>query len=85
MTQLLSPDIRPHPQALLLPWYLAGLLSEFQRQALAAHLTSCGRCRQELEAVIEMRHSIRDCIAAESGPSPDIERRVMDLIYRLAE
>jgi anti-sigma factor RsiW len=77
-----EPDTPPgvHSQALLLPWFLAGTLSEFEREAVNAHLSSCRACQVELEAVRESRALVRDALHMTGGPSPEVERRVMQSI-----
>jgi anti-sigma factor RsiW len=81
MPQPSSSDI--HPQALLLPWLLAGALSTFHRKALAAHLARCAKCRLELTEVVAIRRAVRQCLATDSAPSLESERRVMERLDQL--
>jgi len=73
-----------HPQALLLPWFLAGTLTEFEREAVTAHLATCRSCQLELEAVQNTRRLVREALAAEPAARPDLEARVMQAITREA-
>jgi hypothetical protein len=70
----------PHPQALLLPWFLAEALSEFEHEAISAHLSSCNRCRQELEGLSALRRAVRSELSNEPRPSPETLRRVLEQI-----
>jgi len=77
-----SEDLPPgvHSQALLLPWFLAGTLTEFEREAVSAHLSACRSCQVELEALRASRSLVRDALAAESVARPELEKRVMQAI-----
>ena len=75
-------DIPPgvHPQALLLPWFLGGTLTEFEREAINAHLFSCRACQLELESVRASRELVRDALGRADVPSSATEQRVMQAI-----
>lgn len=75
-------DLPPgvHSQALLLPWFLAGTLTEFEREAVSAHLSACRSCQLELEALRASRSLVRDALAAEAVARPELEKRVMHAI-----
>jgi anti-sigma factor RsiW len=51
----------PHPEALLLPWYVRGGLAAGERAAVEAHLAGCAACRAELEAdrVLAADHAVQ--------------------------
>lgn len=80
MTEELAPPPAVHPQALLLPWFLAGTLSEFEREAVNAHLSSCRGCQAELESVRASRALVRDALGPATLPSPSVQRRVLQSI-----
>jgi len=53
----------------LLPWLVNGLLEEEEAAPLAAHLAACSRCRDDAEALRQLRAAVD-----EGGPSGDVEQ-----------
>jgi len=80
MTEEADPRTPVHSQALLLPWFLAGTLTEFEREAVIAHLSSCRGCQAELESVHACRELVCKALSPATTPSPEAERRVMQSI-----
>lgn len=63
MTEPLHPDE-------LLPWYANGTLSPEKREAVAAHLRGCDRCRGELAFLAGLRERVK--ASAEVGVPDEI-------------
>jgi anti-sigma factor RsiW len=68
----------PHEEASALAWYLAGALSDSERQAVERHLESCAECRAELESIRALRQDLRGAYDAEPGPSSRVKHAVLE-------
>ena len=64
----------------LIPWYIEGALSREEERAVAAHLTECGRCRDDLAATMRLRLDVR-AIVDEAPPLPS---RLRDRVTKQA-
>lgn len=73
-----------HAEAAALPWYAAGVLTESEHRAIETHLASCAQCRNELDAVTQLRTGVHAALAAERGPSPAARSQVMARIRSTA-
>jgi anti-sigma factor RsiW len=66
-----------HPEGALLPWYLNGTLREDERHHVNQHLLSCATCRAELDELAQLNVQLHEVYAAQSEPSPQIQRAVL--------
>jgi anti-sigma factor RsiW len=55
----------------LLPWYLAGGLSEAEQAMVRQHLGACAECQAEL---MSERRLAAEVAAAPIAPAPEVER-----------
>jgi Putative zinc-finger len=78
VTELLPPDL--HPQALLLPWYLSGMLADAEQRDVTDHFATCADCRAELAALTRDRRLVREVLTASPGPSRDLRTEVLGKI-----
>jgi hypothetical protein len=77
MTEREQAEQDVHPVATLLPWYMAGKLSEEEHRQVSDHLTGCPACRRELDEITWLRGAVGAAYAESPGPSPGLFRRVM--------
>jgi anti-sigma factor RsiW len=70
-------DQHIHPEGALLPWYLNGTLREDERRQVDQHLSSCAACRAELDELAQLNVQLHEVYAAQSEPSPQIQRAVL--------
>lgn len=66
-----------HPAALMLPWYVAGNLTDIECQEVEAHLRECPTCQQELKDIRQLRGVLKPHYAGLPGPSPQVFKKVM--------
>lgn len=59
----------------MLPLYVSGRLGVTDRKHLAAHLATCGSCREELGRLFRLRSQV-EAVAARHAPSADQLDRV---------
>ena len=64
----------------LIPWYIEGALSRDEERAVAAHLSECDRCRDDLVATMRLRLDVRAIVDA----APAVSRRLRDRVTRQA-
>ena len=64
----------------LIPWYIEGALSREEERAVAAHLSECARCRDDLVTTMRLRLDVR-AIVDEAPPVPD---RLRDRVTKQA-
>jgi len=69
-----------HQEATLLPWYANGTLGEEDRGRVTRHLESCLDCQRELREWTDVRRTIHEAYADESGPSPALAGAVLSKI-----
>ena len=62
------------------PWYIEGALSREEERAVAAHLSECDRCRDDLVTTMRLRLDVR-AIVDEAPPVPD---RLRDRVTKQA-
>ena len=75
-----EPHHGPHPGGRDLSSYLDGGLTGRRAGELAAHLASCDRCREELEALRTAKSAIADLPQAD--PRPDWLPRMREALAR---
>ena len=64
----------------LVPWYIEGALSSEEGRDVAAHLSECARCRDDLAVTMRLRLEVR-AIVDEAPPAPD---RLRDRVTKQA-
>lgn len=64
----------------LIPWYIEGALSRDEERAVAAHLSECDRCRDDLVATMRLRLDVRAIVDA----APTVSSRLRDRVTRRA-
>jgi anti-sigma factor RsiW len=80
-----DPETLPaqiHPEAALLPWYENGTLRDEESRQVAAHLATCASCRSELEELQHLKTDLIRIYEAQSGPSVNLARSVLDAVTR---
>jgi hypothetical protein len=58
-----------HPEAILLPWYANGTLSQSERQQVARHLESCADCERQFEEITGIRNQLITFYGSQPSPS----------------
>jgi hypothetical protein len=58
-----------HPEAILLPWYANGTLSQSERQQIARHVDSCADCEHQLEEITGIRKQLITFYEGQPSPS----------------
>jgi len=61
----------------LIPWYLSGALAKEEEREVAAHLSQCEACRDELVTATRLRLDLRAIVDEEPGPSSHVRDEVM--------
>ncbi len=64
----------------LIPWYIEGALSRDEERAVAAHLSECDRCRDDLVTTMRLRLDVRAIVDA----APAVSSRLRDRVTRQA-
>jgi len=60
----------------LIPWYLNGTLAGVEAAAVAAHIASCTKCREELALTLQLSFQVRTAIE----DMPPVPKRVWDRV-----
>jgi len=61
----------------LIPWYVEGGLTREEERAVAAHLSECDRCRDDLVLTMRIRWNVRAIVGEAGGPSSRLRDRVV--------
>ena len=61
----------------LIPWYLSGALTNEEEREVAAHLSQCDACRDELVSATRLRLDVHAIVDDEPGPSSQLRDEVM--------
>jgi predicted anti-sigma-YlaC factor YlaD len=60
----------------LVPWYIGGALSREEERTVAAHLSKCDRCRDDLATTVRLRLDVRAIVDEAPGLSSRLRDRV---------
>jgi len=67
-----------HQEAIeLLPWYANSSLGEGERREVAAHLSSCAACAEELGQLRTIQVALKESAEEQPEPSPALLRRAL--------
>ncbi|MGB0911627.1 MAG: anti-sigma factor family protein [Nitrospirales bacterium] len=66
-----------HPQAALLPWYLADTLDRQERLDVETHLHHCEACQTELQEMKQTKAALKAAVSEREGPSSTVLTQVM--------
>jgi predicted anti-sigma-YlaC factor YlaD len=71
----------------LIPWYVEGALSREEERAVAAHLSECDRCRDDLVTTMRLRLDVRAIVDEAPGLPGRLRDRVTQQVSgrRLAQ
>jgi len=71
----------------LIPWYIEGSLTKEEERAVAAHLSECDPCRDDLVATMRLRLDVRAIFNEAPGLSSRLRMRVTQQAFgrRLAQ
>jgi len=64
----------------LIPWYVEGALPKEEERAVAAHLSECDRCRDDLVATMRLRLDVRAIV----DEGPGLPGRLRDRVIQQA-
>lgn len=64
----------------LIPWYVEGALSGEEERAVAAHLSECDRCRDDLVTTMRLRLDVRAIV----DEAPGLPGRLRDRVIQQA-
>ena len=64
----------------LIAWYIEGVLSREEERTVAAHLSECERCRDDLVTTMRLRSDVRAIV----GEAPGLASRLRDRVTRQA-
>ncbi len=65
----------------LIPWYVEGTLSGEEERAVAAHLSECERCRDDLVMTMRLRSDVRAIVGGAPGASSRLRDRVVQRAF----
>ena len=61
----------------LIPWYINGSLSVDEARQVAAHLSQCERCRNELTQMMRLNVEVRRAFDEIGGASAEVRKQVL--------
>jgi hypothetical protein len=66
----------------LIPWYVAGSLSDEESGELAMHLATCDACRSELARMVPLAMDLQAALGTVSGAPEALRERVAEGLKR---